>query len=499
MMTGTGLRRFGMWLALLIAVTALVAAALILWPAATAPRPDMADDRLIINVRVVDVVQGAAGNPTSVLIRDGRIAAIGPGIGGAGVAVFDARGGYLVPGFWDMHVHSFQMSPQLHFPLFVANGVTGARDMMDCPGAADALIACVADKRRWSGDVAEGRLAAPRIIRVASFYFERPDMQPEEAARLARIYKDRGIDALKVYNRIPVATYARLAREARNLDMPLVGHLPRAIGLNRAIASGQSSFEHAHLFTRHCFAQAEAWRNESMTAPDATAVVEAMVKQHDGAACAAAFAAMRDAGAWFVPTHVTREEDARASDPTFFNDSRLAWLDPLSRWAYRDDLASTVSQYHGERGRRALEQYFDLGLRLTGEAYRAGVPVLVGTDTALGGFRFHDEMALLVRAGLTPAEVLRAATLDAARHAGLDGDHGTVAVGKVADLVVLNADPLADIGNAQSIRAVLVGGRIYDRARLDALMGFVHQQARAPHNWAKLIWGFATSSVSSEL
>lgn len=494
-----GLRRFGAWLALLAAAAALGVAALILWPAATAPRPDAADDRLIINVRVVDVAQGAAGNLTSVLIRDGRIAAIGPGIGGAGVPVLDARGGYLVPGFWDMHVHSFQLSPQLHFPLFVANGVTGVRDMMDCPGEADALIACLADKRRWSAEVAEGRMAAPRIIRVASFYFERPDMSPDEAARLARIYKERGIDELKVYNRISTATYARLAEEARRLNMPLVGHLPRAVSLNQAIASSQSSFEHAHLFTRHCFPQAEAWRRESMKAPDATAVVETMVNAHDGAACAAIFAAMRDAGAWFVPTHVTREEDARASDPAFAHDSRLAWLDPLSRWAYRDDLASTVGQYPGERGRRALEQYFELGLRLTGDAYRAGVPVLVGTDTALGGFRFHDEMALLVRAGLAPAEVLRAATLDAARYAGLEGEYGTVAVGKVADLVVLDADPLADIGNAKRIRAVLIGGRLYDRARLNALMAFVHQQARAPHNWAKLIWGFATSSVSSEL
>lgn len=498
-MKRTGLRRFGAWLAVAIATTMLVAAVLILWPAAQAPLPDTADDRLIINVRVVDVAQGIAGDPTSILIRGGRIAAIGPGLSGEGLPVLDGQGGYLVPGYWDMHVHSFQLSPQLHFPLFLANGVTGVRDMMDCPGARDALIACVADKRRWSADVAAGRLAAPRIIRVASFYFERPDMDPEEAVRLAKVYKERGIDELKVYNRLPPATYARLAEEAQKLEMPLVGHLPRAVSLSQALASGQSSFEHAHLFPRHCFAQAEAWRNDTMATPDPITRIETMVREHDTAACAAIFAAMRDAGAWFVPTHVTREEDARASDPTFVHDPRLVWLDPLSRWAYRDDLSSTAGQYPGERGRRALEQYFELGLRLTGDAYRAGVPVLVGTDTALGGFRYHDELALLVRAGLTPAEVLRAATLDAARYAGVEADYGSVAIGKVADLVVLGADPLADIGNAQRIRAVLVGGRLYDRDRRDALLGFVRQQASAPHNWAKLVWGFATSSVSSEL
>jgi imidazolonepropionase-like amidohydrolase len=200
-----------------------------------------------------------------------------------------------------------------------------------------------------------------------------------------------------------------------------------------------------------------------------------------------------------VPTHVTREEDARATDPAFSGDDRFAYLDPLSRWAWRDDLSGTRSRYPLEAGSRALRAYFDHGLRLTGEAHAAGVGILVGTDTVLGGFRYHDEMAHLVRAGLTPAEVLRAATLDAARYAGEEFSSGSVTVGKRADLVLLDANPLEDIANTRRIRAVVQGGRLYDRGRIDALLAFVRDEAEAPHNWAKLLWGFARSSVRGEL
>lgn len=224
-----------------------------------------------------------------------------------------------------------------------------------------------------------------------------------------------------------------------------------------------------------------------------------MVAQYDDLACRRAFQQIQQAGAWFVPTHVTREDDARASDETFLSDSRLALLDPLSRWAYNDDLAGTRSAYPGRRGEQALRRYFEHGLRLTGAAHAAGVPVLVGTDTVTDGPRYHDELAHLARAGLSPADVLRAATIDAARYAGLESRTGSIRVGKEADLVLLSADPLADIRNTRQIRAVIVGGRIYDRQRLNDLLRFTRAQAARPLNWIKLLWGFARSSVAADL
>jgi hypothetical protein len=493
------LRKIGKGLGGLATLTLLVAVAAILWPSRHAPLPDGRRGYVIENVHVVDVLEGQAGPPVSVVVHDGRITAVGAAAPSAGVVRVDGRGHYLVPGFWDMHMHSFQLSPQMHFPLFVANGITNVRDMMDCPEPSDSLIACIADKRRWNAAGERGRMAAPRFVEVASYYLETPTLTPADVTTRAQVYDARGIDALKVYNRLARPAYFRAAAEAKARGMRLVGHLPKAISLNEAIAAGQSSFEHGHLFARHCFDRAAQWRTGVLDKVPATQLAEVMVARYDPVTCQKAFAALRSADAWYVPTHVTREEDARAGDPRFVDDPRLAYLDPLSRWAYHDDLAGTVGQHPGTRGRNALQGYFEHGLRLTGEAHKAGVPVLVGTDTAIGGFRYHDELAHLVRAGLSPADVLRAATIQGARYAGLERTSGSIAVGKRADLVLLEANPLADIANTRRISAVFLNGRLYDRERLDDLLGFARGQANAPHNWAKLLWGFARSSVTSDL
>lgn len=493
------IKRIGLAFGGLLGALALLAVVLIAWPRSAAPLPDPRRGYVIEHVSIVDVVAGTAGPPTSVVVRDGIIAAIGGGAPSEGLVRVDGRGRFLVPGFWDMHVHSFQHSPQVDFPLWVANGVTSVRDMMDCPGPSDSLIACVADKRRWNAEIEAGRLTAPRFVEIASYYLEGSELTPAEASARVRDYRARGIDAVKVYNRLTRAAYFRAAAEARAQGMRLVGHLPKAVALDEAAAAGQASFEHGHLFARHCFPRAAEWREGRLDGLPPTGLAEAIVAGHDPDLCRAAFAVLREAGAWYVPTHVTREEDARAGDPSFVDDPRLDYLDPLSRWAYRDDLAGTRGAYPGAEGERALRAYFEHGLRLTGEAHKAGVPVLVGTDTALGGFRYHDEMAHLVRAGLSPADVLKAATIDAARYAGMDGQSGSIGVGKRADMVLLDADPLADIANTRRIRAVFIGGRLHGRRRLDALLAFARGQAAAPHNWAKLLLGFARSSVTSDL
>lgn len=486
-------------------VTVLVLAPLLafftalLWPLQSPPLPDASSSRLIVNVRVVDVHNGRSSAPTTVTVRDGIITAIGDGHHDAALPVLDAGGRWLLPGFWDMHTHALQLSPQLQFPLMLANGITGTRDMMDCPQPSDPLIACVADKRRWSAQAIAGQQVAPRFVQVASFYFEDPALTPQAAIRRARAYRARGVDALKVYNRLRPETYRQLVNEAQQLRMPVVGHLPKAVPLEDALHGGQRSFEHAHLFVRHCFDAAAAWRSGALDAEDPTALAERMVRGYQAATCSRAFAQTQASGSAFVPTHVTREEDARASDPGFIDDPRLAYLDALSRWAWRDDLLATAKRYPGRRGQDALQAYFQHGLALTGAAHRAGVPVLVGTDTGLGGLRYHDELQLLHQAGLSQADVLRAATLQAARHLGLQDQHGSVEVGKAADLVLLDADPLLHMGNSRRVHAVLLAGHLYDRPRLDTLLAYARSQAESPAVMARLLWGFLTSPVSAEL
>lgn len=490
------------WLKVLVAlmlVPPVLFSAALLWPLSAPPLPEPGDSRVIVNARVVDVARGQVSEPTTVTVRNGTITAVGEAPRDTTLPVLDAGGRWLLPGFWDMHTHALQLSPQLQFPLMLANGITGTRDMMDCPQATDPLIACVADKRRWTAQAIAGQQVAPRFVQIASFYFEDPSLAPEAGAARARAYSARGIDALKVYNRLRADTYQRLATEAQQLRHPLVGHLPRAVPLQDALQAGQRSFEHAHLFVRHCSDNAAAWRSGTLDGEDPTVLAERTVTGYQSAVCDEAFDLMQASGAAFVPTHVTREEDARARDPAFVDDPRLAYMDPLSRWAWRDDLQAIVARYPGPRGETALKAYFEHGLALTGASHRAGVTVLVGTDTGLGGLRYHDELQWLRQAGLSQADVLRAATLQPARHLQLHASHGSVEVGKAADLVLLDGNPLHDIANTRRVHAVLLAGHLYDRPRLDALLAYARRQARSPAVMARLLWGFITSPVSAEL
>lgn len=487
------------WTLVFVGLLASIAILALLWPTARAPLPQPSREFVINNVRVVDVEAGTAGQPTSVVISNGRIQAIGTHRRREGVAILDADGRFLVPGYWDMHVHTFQLSPQMHLPLWVANGVTSIRDMMGCPGERDSLIACEQDKRRWNREVRAGKLTSPRIVSTASYYFEDPALTPADVSSRAQAAAARGSNELKVYNRISQSSYAQLSKEAKGQGLRLVGHLPKAVTLTEALNAGQRSFEHAHLFARHCFRRSAQWRGGELDTLPATRLIETMMAEYDPTVCEDAFGRIRKAGAWLVPTHVTREDDARASEDGFVNDPRLVYLDPMSRWAYRDDLSGTRSEYPGDRGERALSQYFEHGIRLTGAAHKAGVPILVGTDTVLGGFRYHDELAHLARAGLSPAEVLRAATINAAKYVGLERQTRSIEVGKMADLVLLDENPLSDVRNLRRIRAIVLDGRIYDRAGSDELLQFAREQAARPDSAVKLIWGFARSSVAGDL
>lgn len=494
------LRRIAKWLGIMLVALLIVFAVAVAWPASPAPLPEQGQDRLIANVRIIDVEDGTAGNLTSLRISDGRITAIGADLRPReGEQALDGGGGYLIPGLWDMHVHTFQSSPQTHFPLWIASGVLQVRDMMDCPGMKDSLIACRADKLRWNRDVASGQMAAPTIVETASFYLSDPELTPRQAAARVAEYDARGLAAIKVYDGLSSEAYRAAASESGKRGLRLVGHLPQSVSLTEALSAKQDSFEHAHLLPRTCSAHAAQWQAGALSRLSPTVRLSAIIEGYDAQRCKDIVTQLAASGAWYVPTHVTREDDIRAFDKDGSASQALDYLDPLSRWAWNDDQSALRAAYPGKPGKRAVIRYFNHGLQLTGKAHEAGVRILVGTDTIAGGLRYHDELAHLVTAGMTPAAALRAATIKAAQYAGEDGIAGSIAIGKSADLVLLAHNPLTDIAHSRSIRAVIQNGRLYDQKKLRSLDRFARNQARAPHNWAKLLWGFARSSVNSEM
>lgn len=493
---------------------ALVLAALftagVLWPTPHLEPVRTRSPVAIRNVSVVDVSRALVLPGQTVLVDSGRIVATGPEGSiplPSGTVAVDGRGRYVLPALWDMHVHVYAVSPLLDLPLYVRFGVTNVRDMLGCPRPGDPFIACPEDKRRWSAEAMAGQRVGPRIVATTSFMANGPGTlarvpgvpayfatgTPDEARAFVRHFAGR-VDAIKVYDRIPRAAYFALVDEARRLGVDVVGHRPHAVSALEA-AAHQKSIEHARFILHEAFpgraalrAQGGtlAWREDRRR----------MLGEHDSTMAREIFQAMAQAGTWYVPTHLTRWVDAYADRPAVREDSLLRYLHPLMKWQWLEDVNATVAADPTPTGRATYEAFYRKGLELTAMAQRAGVPLLLGTDYIVAGADVHRELELLVAAGLSPAEALHAATVAPAAYMGLAHQYGAVEPGRAADLLLLDANPLADIRSTRRIAAVLFRGNLYDGAALERIDAHVRRQARSWAVGCKIVWRFIKRPVS---
>jgi len=207
-----------------------------------------------------------------------------------------------------------------------------------------------------------------------------------------------------------------------------------------------------------------------------------MVDEYDARTCDQVFRTFKRNGTYITPTHVTRRMDAFADDPAYRGDARMKYITGARRMAWLADASGMVASDPTPAGRKSYMDFYLKGLTLTHAAYRAGVPVILGTDAGdsfvFPGSSVHDELGELVKAGLSPAEALRAATLTSAKYFNRTDDFGTVQTGRYADLVLLDANPLESIDNSRRISAVVQGGKLFDRAALDAILTRVETAAR---------------------
>jgi imidazolonepropionase-like amidohydrolase len=488
---------------LLFALVAIVAgfAIGVLWPQERLLPPRTAGALAIVGVNVVDVRAGIVLPRRTVLVESGRIRAVGTDVALAPtVRRVDGRNRYLIPALWDMHTHVFAVSPLLDLPLYVAYGVTNVRDMQGCPTPDDPFVACAEDKRRWTAEALAGVRVGPRVVASTSWMANGPGMvqrlknvppyfdtaTPDQARRFVRHFAGKA-DAIKVYDRIPREAYFALVDEARRAKLDVVGHRPYAVSAIEA-AANQKSIEHARFILQESFAGSaelrkatgRAWREDRRR----------MLEEHDPRLAREIFAAMRQHGTWYVPTHLTRWSDAYAEDARVRDDALLRYLHPLMKRQWLEDLDETLAEDPSPAARETYRRFYRKGLELTGEAHRAGVKILAGTDYIVAGADLHRELQQLASAGLAAPDVLRTATLHPAEYFGLQGQYGTVEPGKVADLVLLDANPLQDIRNTQRIRAVVFNGNLYDRAALDRISSYVERQARSWTVACKIVWRF---------
>lgn len=426
----------------------------------------------VLHVTVIDATGSPAQPDMTVLIGGDRIAAVGRSGDVAVPAearVVDARGKYMIPGLWDMHVHVFDED---YLPLFLANGVTGIRHMGGAP-----------IHHEWRRQLVAGTLLAPRMVLSSSIIDGPRPLRPysiavadDAAARDAvRHSKDDGADFLKVYNLLPRTAYLALADEARAHGIPFAGHVPFSVSVTEASAAGQASIEHLEgiLFATSSDADAvgqELQAIDPQSMADMYGVAELTQRaaaSYDHGRASEVYASFAADCTWQVPTLAVLEASAYAGSPDFPLADYLPSIPPDLRpmWELAHSRQQTPQQ------RAGTERLFHAQLQVVADMHRAGVELLAGTDTFVAGFSLHDELALLVRAGLAPMDSLQTATYHPARYLGVTDAFGTVAPGKLADLVLLNANPLDDIRNTRDIHAVLLAGKLLDSDVLTQVPG----------------------------
>lgn len=439
---------------------------------------------VIENVSIVDPRLGTAADKQTVVISGNRITYAGPAADAPrseGANRIDGAGKYAIPGLWDTHIHTVALAPQLHFPLLIGNGITSVRDMGEgCSFSGD--LDCVPDAPTWRSRIAAGSLLGPRIVATTGYHVEE-GVAGDIVARL----KARGDDFIKVQleDNADPAVLPRVIANAAAKGMRVAGHLPFTADLLDPRLGMLHSVEHDMSLLPQCSVLATPFdgRNKSKLA---------LLERADETRCNAVLDAMAKSGTAYVPTHIASSgQDWQLLSGRYRQDERMIYIPLPQRLLWRGYATMTVAGTD-DAERAPLALTYRASLTLTRRAATRGVAVMAGSDAMDAyiphGFGLHDELDQLVIAGLTPAEALRAATWTPARHFGLERELGTIETGKIADLLLIEKNPLDNIANARLIDTVVSNGKTYRRKDLDAMMAFTEKQASSFSVASKFLW-----------
>lgn len=455
---------------------------------------------VIRDVGLVDVQVGRVIPGQTIVVDRNRIIEVEPDRDlsiPAHSRIIDGSGRFLIPGLWEMHAHtsSDAISRQIVLPLFIAHGVTGIRNMMsDCleesTSSCWSLSTSIEATNAWRQEIAAGSLVGPRIVAGSAAVRGPKPGEPstvfdpataEHGRAHVRLLAERGVDFIKIYDHVPREAYFAIADEANNLGLPFAGHVPAAVRATEASIAGQQSIEHccAGSLYEQCSSREEELRGKivdevNSESPRFLPILVQMIDSYSEEKCAAVIRTLVENKTWFVPTLMAAEHQG-----DWRNDPRLKFLPPPELEYWEDEHSFDEHMFGtAEERQPIIRQHYRLLMKMK----EAGVPMLAGSDPGVAGIFFGsslgDELRLLVGAGFTEAEALRAATLHPARFLGRSDDLGTIEVGKLADLVLLDANPLDAISNVHKINAVIANGRLFDRSDLDQLLVKAEQAAQ---------------------
>jgi imidazolonepropionase-like amidohydrolase len=459
--------------------------------------PVLSQSLVLSHVTVIDATGAPAQPDMTVVLTGGRIAEIGRKAAAPKDAqMVDATGKFLIPGLWDMHGHPHRPDD---LPLFIANGVTGVRVMGGLPWYYETRT-----------QIQSGKIIGPRMT-IASRLLDGPDPSQPAAPRAGdeagiakewaevmaggrprSLYianaadaheavlqsKQEGAEFIKIHDGLSREAYFALANESKKQGFVFVGHVPMGVSPAEASDAGQKSIEHLQGILIACSTHEVELRKAtealaSLPGPQRAAKMEVIQREtletfsaQKASALAARFVRNHT---WQCPTLTSRYGTRERAERTA---ATLKYIPASVRARWKRAFDATPEPSAEEQAfSKQLDQKL---LEVVGTMHRAGVRFIAGTDVGgaylVPGFSLHDELADLVSTGFTPMQALQSATFDAARFLGQEKEWGTIQKGKLADLVLLDANPLENIGNTRKIRAVVVSGQMLDRKALDATL-----------------------------
>jgi imidazolonepropionase-like amidohydrolase len=425
-------------------LTAILISVLDPFPSIAAPERWL----VIENGTVIDVRAGKAVPGQAVTIKGSDIVAVGsvPENVPEDAVRFDASGKFLIPGLWDMHVHTLWREDVVDpfFTLFVAHGVTGVRDMGGKPEILKGVLEGKLGRKAFkpllfvAGPILDGPGPVHPEISIAI-------SKPEEAEPAVRKLKEWGADFAKIYTTVSPEIYEAVGQAARDHRIGFAGHLPPGVQIGEAAAEGMDSIEHL-VIERGGYCPAD-----------------------NRAACAEIFSALKHYGIHQTPTLIAAHRQSFMDEPGYAYADEFQLAPPPVKQYWQEARQRRMGELDWQKKQRRGK--FPHAKWMASELVRTGVPMLAGTDAGIPyvipGLSLHEELQLLVTAGMTPAQALRTATLDAADFMGLKFS-GEIAPGKMADLVILRRNPLEEIRYTAGIEAVVRFGHLHGRAELDA-------------------------------
>lgn len=442
-MRSTVVRSFPIVLSLLIALAAFAA------PALVGAQVPARGTYAFTNVDVIPMDSERVLEDQTVVVTAGRITALGPSASTripSSAERIDGTGKYLMPGLGEMHAHiptTREEGEDFAF-LYLAGGATTIRGML---GHASQL--------ELRERVRDGEIVGPRMRLAAPALRGSNVPDAATAERLVHAAADDGYDLLKIQEGLSAEVYAAIVETAREVGIPFAGHVPAEVGVDGALAAGQATIDHFDDYL-------EALQPDDSPALAASGPErQRLLPLHaDEALIDDVVRATREAGVAVVPTQMLWETLRGARDPD------VLAARPENRYVpaeMRRNWMQAATQMYQRASRESAEREAAIRQRLLKAMHDGGVLVLMGTDApqvfSVPGFSLHRELPLMVESGMTPYDVLRTGTVNVAEHLGLDDDAGTVAVGRNADLLLLDANPLEDIRAIEQNAGVMVDGR----------------------------------------